>query len=84
MEVDGSETFLEIPHTEDLELGRDNADFTVSFGLHQTVAHGGEWKNLMHKGNSDGQRTFAIWKFHSTTGLHPRISTDASGNDGVD
>jgi hypothetical protein len=38
----------------------------------------------MHKGNADGERTFAIWKFHSTTGLHPRISTDASGNDGID
>ena len=33
MEVDGSADYLEIPHTEDLELGKDNADFTVSFGL---------------------------------------------------
>ena len=36
MEVDGSANYLEVAHTEDLELGKDNADFTVSFGLIQT------------------------------------------------
>jgi hypothetical protein len=36
MKVDGSADFLEVPHTDDLELGKDNADFTVSFGLIQT------------------------------------------------
>jgi hypothetical protein len=84
MEVDGSADYLEIPHTDILALGIDDHDFTVSFGLKQSKKHGGEWKNLMHKGNADGQRTFAIWKYYSNTGLRARISTDASGNDGID
>jgi len=33
MSVDGSADYLEIEHTEDLLLGQDNSDFTVSFGL---------------------------------------------------
>jgi hypothetical protein len=84
MSVNGADDFIEIPHSDALQLGWDNGDFTVSFALIQTQELGSEWRNLMHKGNSDGERTFAIWKYYSNTGLHARISTDASGNDGID
>jgi len=58
MTVDGS-SYLKIAHTDALALGKDNADFTVSFALHQTQAQG-DWRNLLHKGNTNGERTPAI------------------------
>ena len=79
-----SEGYLEIAHTDALALGKDNADFTVSFGLLQTQPGNEEWRVLFHKGNSDGERTPAIWKFYGNTGFHARISTTSSGNEGID
>jgi hypothetical protein len=83
MSVDGVDDMLVIEHTEALYLGKDGADFTVSFGLLQTQDQG-DWRNLIHKGNGDGERTPAIWKHHANRGLHARISTESGGNQGID
>ncbi len=81
MTVDGA-SYLVIDHTDALDLGKDNGDFTVSFALLQTQEQG-DWRNLIHKGNSNGERTPAIWKHYGNTGFHARISTTANGNEGI-
>jgi hypothetical protein len=83
MTVDGVNDYLVIDHSDALALGKDGADFTVSFALLQTQELSG-WRSLLHKGNNDGERTPAIWKFHNNNGFHPRISTTAGGNEGID
>ncbi len=75
MTVDGINDLLVISHTDALALGKDNADFTISFALLQTQDQG-DWRNLIYKGNSNGERTPAIWKHYANTGFHVRMSTD--------
>ncbi len=43
----------------------------------------GDWRNILHKGNANGERTPAIWKHYGNTGFHARISTTAGGNEGI-
>ena len=38
----------------------------------------------MHKGNTSNERTFAFWRHASNNGLHCRISTSHSSNEGLD
>ena len=83
MTVDGINDYLVVDHTEALSLGQNNADFTVSFAMHQVVEADGAWKNLIHKGNSNGERTPAIWRYTTNTGLHPRCTTTGNSNDGI-
>ena len=82
MSIDGVNDYLVIDHTEALALGKDNADFTVSFAMLQTQEQG-DWRNILHKGNANGERTPAIWKHYGNTGFHARISTTAGGNEGI-
>ncbi len=82
MSVNGA-NYLAIAHTAELALGADNGDFTVSLALIQTQDCNGEWKNVFHKGNNDGERTPAMWKYPHNTGFHARISTTAGGNEGI-
>jgi hypothetical protein len=83
MSIDGVNDFLHVEHTDALALGKDGAAFTVSFALKQTQEQG-DWRNLIHKGSNDGERTPAIWKFYGNTGFHARVSTTASNNEGID
>ena len=80
MSVDGTNDYLVIAHTEALALGKDGADYTVSFALLQTTDSTDGWRNLIHKGHNDGQRSPAIWKWPATTSLHARIDMDTGGN----
>ena len=50
MTVNG-DNYLQIDHNENLLLGDNNGDFTVSLALIQTTDCNGEWKNVFHKGN---------------------------------
>ena len=84
MSVDGESDYLVIQHTAALALGKHNADFTVSFALIQTENQNNGFKNLIHKGNNDRERTPAIWKLPTNTGFHARISTTGSWNSGID
>ena len=58
----GANDYLEVEHTDDLLLGDNDADFTVSFDYatfyEQTEK---ELKVIVHKGNTDQERTPAIW-----------------------
>ena len=82
MTVNG-DNYLQIDHNENLLLGDNNGDFTVSLALIQTQDCNGPWRNVFHKGNNDGERTPAMWKYPHNTGFHARIGTTASPNEGI-
>jgi len=64
-----------------LELGKNDADFSVAFWMCYATAGTG-WRNITHKGNQDGERTFAIW-FHSDSDrVWYRISTETNFDEG--
>jgi hypothetical protein len=73
---------LVIDHSESLALGKDGADFTVSFALLQTQEVYG-WRTLLHKGNVESDRTPGIWKHADNTGIYSSISTVSGGYQGI-
>ncbi|MFO0701100.1 MAG: LamG-like jellyroll fold domain-containing protein [Nitrospira sp.] len=74
--------YAEVSHSGSLELGKDGADFTVSFWFRLAQDHTGSWRCIMHKGKSTYQRTFALWMVPSDNRIHFRISTDQEFNSG--
>ncbi|MEM6805157.1 MAG: LamG-like jellyroll fold domain-containing protein, partial [Bacteroidota bacterium] len=67
-----------------LEVGKNDEDFSVSFWLNLQEGHTGAWRALLHKGNTNAERTFALWMRPNDNKLHFRISTTNSGNEGGD
>lgn len=74
--------YAEISHSGSLELGKDGADFTVSFWFRLAQDHTGAWRCIMHKGKSTYQRTFALWMVPGENRVHFRISTDHDYSEG--
>ncbi len=75
--------YLTIADSEELRMGDNDGDFTVSFAL-RYGDNDGNWNNMLHKGNSDGERTPAMWRYPGQNGIHARITGPNNGNDGVD
>jgi hypothetical protein len=59
-------------------------DFAVSFWFLMTQSHTGQWRAVLHKGNVNPQRTFAMWLRPDDDRLQFRISTAGNWNDGGD
>ncbi|MCU7554490.1 LamG domain-containing protein [Alteromonas sp. ASW11-19] len=55
--------------------------FTVSFHLNITGARSG-WSSILHVGNTNFQRWPGFWLTPGNTGLHSRMSTSSSWNNG--
>lgn len=51
--------YLVVEHTETLALGKDNADFTITFAYLNTVPLKlpSSWRTIFHKGNEYEDRT---------------------------
>jgi hypothetical protein len=54
--------FIFLEHSEDIAMGKDNGDFTVSWAMKITTNHG-DWRNVFHKGSTDGERQPACWRY---------------------
>ncbi|MEM9081299.1 MAG: LamG-like jellyroll fold domain-containing protein, partial [Verrucomicrobiota bacterium] len=83
LSFDGVDDLATVNNHPDLEVGKNNADFSVSFWFYLRESATGAWRALMHKGNANAERTFASWMTPSNNTLHYRISTTASGNEGT-
>ncbi|MCK6623783.1 MAG: hypothetical protein DPW09_19265 [Anaerolineae bacterium] len=80
----GAQARVEVPNNLSLEVGKADADFAVTFWLYLRQGATGDWRAIMHKGNRNEQRTFALWMFPHDNRLHYRISTDVEWNEGGD
>lgn len=81
---DGINDFINVPNAPSLEVGRNGADFSVAFWINLGQGFTGAWRNFLHKGATDAERTFAIWMSFESNRLHYRISTTAGFNEGGD
>jgi len=66
-----------------LQVGDNNADYTVNFWINPRSTNG-NWTNILHKGNTNLERTFAVWFQPGNSRIHHRVSTASTWNDGHD
>ncbi|MEM6632597.1 MAG: PA14 domain-containing protein, partial [Bacteroidota bacterium] len=82
--VANSEAHVLVNPKPQLQVGTEGKDFSIAFWINLTQSSTGEWRSIMHKGESNSQRTFAMWMRPSDNRIHYRITTDANGNEGGD
>lgn len=63
-----------------LEVGENNADYTVNFWLNpRSITN--DWSNIIHKGSVDLERTFAAWFWLNESRIAQAISTTSNSNE---
>jgi hypothetical protein len=82
LNLDGGTEKVVINNTSALNVGANNADFSVAFWFQLEAGPNGQWRSVIHKGNTGEERGFAIWMHPDSNKLHYRISTSASWNEG--
>jgi hypothetical protein len=86
LSFDGN-TQLIVSHQTDLEVGRNNSDFSVSFSIYlkEGPTDSGRSRPLLCNGETKDERTFAIFLHSDTNRICYRISTRSNNNnDGGD
>lgn len=73
-----------VAHSAALDVAANNADFSVEFCITPQQGPTGQWRAIVHKGDSNQHRTFAMWLRPTDMRLHYRISTSSSWNSGRD
>jgi MSHA biogenesis protein MshQ len=82
-EFDGNNLIQVADHSL-LEVGKNNADYSVSFWVKLDSNQPSGWRNVIHKGNQN-QRTFAAWlRPGGDNRVHHRVSTTSNYNEGHD
>jgi hypothetical protein len=85
LNFDAGGSHVQIPHTTSLELGKDNAEFSVAFWMYlRPEGAVGQWRTIMNKGARNLQRTPALWVHPNNNRVHYRISTTSNWNEGAD
>ncbi|MEM1109692.1 MAG: LamG-like jellyroll fold domain-containing protein [Planctomycetota bacterium] len=82
--LDGDDDVVTIADAPALQVGSNNADFSVSFWVYLGADSTSAYQSVIHKGNANYERTFAIWLLPGSSRLHFRISTTTSSNHGSD
>ena len=77
-------SYIKIESASSLELGKNNEDFSLVFWLKLNTEYNGSWQSITHKGLSESERTFAIWRYTTSNNLHIRLSTTGDSNLGAD
>ncbi len=76
--------YIEVANNTLLEVGKNNADYTVNLWLKLDATQATGWRNITQKG-TQYERTFAAWlNPGGDNRIHHRASTSASWNDGHD
>ncbi len=78
MVMDGVDDMLEVYHTDNLLLGDNNGDYTISLAFLQTVEtaeHEHSARCIIHKGRWRQYRTANIWKNLDNTGFCPSLNS---------
>ncbi|WP_143145220.1 LamG-like jellyroll fold domain-containing protein, partial [Arcobacter sp. LA11] len=75
-----SNSSMVVQNSPELELGKDNSDFTVSFSMYLDIDHTGAWRNIMHKGDTNSERGPGIWMHPNTNKIHYTLSSTTNWN----
>lgn len=73
-----------IQHSSGLNVAANSSNFTVEFCIQPEQGSTGRWRAVVHKGDTNRDRTFAMWLRPRDMRLHYRISTSTSWNLGGD
>jgi Ca2+-binding RTX toxin-like protein len=84
LDLDGGTEKVVISNTSNLNVGANNADFSVAFWFQLETGPSGQWRSVIHKGNTAQERGFSIWLHPDSNKVHYRISTSAQWNEGSD
>jgi Ca2+-binding RTX toxin-like protein len=82
LSLDGGTERAVIKHTSALNVGANNSDFSVAFWFQLEAGPNGQWRSVIHKGNTGQERGFSIWLHPDSNKIHYRISTSANWNEG--
>lgn len=83
LSFDGVDDIVEVPNSADLEVGKNNADFTVATWVNLVENANGTWRALMQKG-AGTNRTFSLFLQPTVNRIHYRVSTFVNWNEGGD
>ncbi|MEM1013882.1 MAG: LamG domain-containing protein, partial [Planctomycetota bacterium] len=76
--------YLRIPNKDHLEVGKDDADFSIAYWLKNNREASGQWRETIKKHFDGRRRTFAMWLRPDDNRMHCRISTKHAWNEGTD
>ncbi len=82
LQINSSDDYAILPNS--INFPNNSANFSVGFWVRVEQGPTGQWRALLHKGNSSTERTFAMWLRPSDNRIHFRISTENSFNEGSD
>ena len=68
---------ITVPSDALLEVGNNNEDYTVNFWVNYRDIHS-NYSNIVHKGGTNAQRTFAAWFSPNNTTVNQQTSTTTS------
>ncbi len=71
---------IDIANSTLLEVGKNNADYTVSYWIKANVIQPSGYRSIIHKGATDTQRTFSAWIKSNNLHVHAAISTTSYFN----
>jgi len=83
LSLDGSDDYVRIPNASELEVGDDDADFTVTWWMKLKSPAAGSYRAVLHKAAAYGQRTFFVYMPKTDDRLLANISTTQSWQEGV-
>ena len=63
-------------------FGKNGEDFTVAYWFYLRRGYTGAWREIMHKGSGNSERTFAMWMRADSDRLYYRLSTTSSYDEG--
>lgn len=67
--------YVQVPAANHLEVGNQNADFSVAYWLQNHRESSGQWREVVKKHSSGHRRTFAMWLYPHDERMYFPIST---------
>lgn len=75
---------IEIPHYSALQVGGANQNYSVTFWYKPHSQATGSWQSVMHKGNTNSQRTFSMWQHNTQNRVRAASSSTSNHNNAYD
>ena len=81
---DGVDDYLHVSYATPLDIGKNNADFSILFWMNLLQDATGTWRTVMEKGDNATTRTPSIFLWNMDNRLSYRVTTTTNWNSGGD
>lgn len=82
LKFDGVDDYLELAHSDAINLGVGNEDFAVAFWVKPATNGAGNWRPLIYKGANATDHVPGIWLHPSENRIRYYVTTTASADEG--